>query len=122
MYSCTIMIIMHTFIDGPFMVVLAQPVYVAQESDSEVSVCVTAVSSTAMLSANIAVIVRTESGTATKSGTVCIMSLIIYCPQAHSRHPIPSFSNLVVCLTMYYYTLVVTMHTWQKLNKLTLYN
>lgn len=68
---------MHTFVDGSFMVALAQPVYIAQESDGEVSVCVTAVSSTAMLSGNVAVIVRTESGTATQSGTVCIMSLII---------------------------------------------
>ena len=64
---------MHTFVDGSFMVALAQPVYVAQEGDGEVSVCVLAVSSTAMLSSNVAVIVRTESGTATETGTVCIL-------------------------------------------------
>ena len=50
------------------MVALAQPVYLAQESDSEVSVCVTALSSTAMLTSNVAVVVRTESGTATEIG------------------------------------------------------
>ena len=59
---------MHSFVDGSFMVALGQPVYVAQESDDEVSVCVIALSSTAMLTSNVAVIVRTESGTATETG------------------------------------------------------
>lgn len=52
------------------MVALGQPVYIAQESDDEVSVCVVALSSTTMLTSNVAVIVRTESGTATETGTV----------------------------------------------------
>ena len=85
----------HTFVDGPFMVALAQSVYVAQESDGEVSVCVTALSSTAMLNANVAVIVRTESGTATESGTVCIMSLINnIVPRPIPSTPFPAFQRL----------------------------
>ena len=56
------------FVDGSFMVALAQSVYIVQESDSEVSVCVTALSSTAMLTSNVVVVVRTESGTATETG------------------------------------------------------
>ena len=57
------------FTDGSFMVALAQGIYVAQESDSQVSVCVTALSSTALLTSNVAVVVRSESGTATETGT-----------------------------------------------------
>ena len=55
-------------VDGSFMVALAQGLYVVQESDNELSVCVTALSSTALLTNNVAVVVRTESGTATETG------------------------------------------------------
>jgi hypothetical protein len=75
---------MHTFVDGSFMVALTQPVSNVQESDGEVSVCVTAVSSTAMLSGNVAALVRTESGTATETGVYFVLLAFNY-PQAHSQ-------------------------------------
>ena len=86
-------LLLHAFIDGSFAVALAQPVYTAGESDGEVSVCVTALSSTAMLTGNVAVIVRTESGTATDT------RMCLYWPHLQSTArpiPIPRFSMLHV--------------------------
>lgn len=79
---------MHTlnFVDGAFMVALAQSTYLVQEDVGEVSVCVMALSSTAMLTDDAAVVVRTESRTATETGMYRISLVPIHPGQFPAFH------------------------------------